>query len=80
MTLAVPDRAALEAWSQHLEALGIEHSPVLAGIQAWLVVFDDPDGRRLRLYTLETHGPELEPDLESPWLKYAGEQPRTIER
>lgn len=37
---------------------------------AWLIVFNDPDGLRLRLYTLATHGPDLKPDEDSPWLKY----------
>ena len=41
---------------------------MLVAIQAWLMVFPDPDGRRLRLYTLETHGPELAPDETSLWL------------
>lgn len=68
ITIAVQDRAAVAAWANHLEAAGIEHSPVLTAIQAWLVVFADPDGRRLRLYTLETHGPELPPDEGSPWI------------
>ncbi len=68
ITIAVQDRAALEAWMEHLDAASIEHSPVLTAIQAWLVVFVDPDGRRLRLYTLETHGPELPPDEASPWI------------
>jgi catechol 2,3-dioxygenase-like lactoylglutathione lyase family enzyme len=68
VTLAVPDRSALAAWIAHLDAAGIAHSPVLVAIQAWLVVFADPDGRRLRLYTQETHGRELPPDEGSPWL------------
>ncbi|MEA2726072.1 MAG: hypothetical protein QOD93_5816 [Acetobacteraceae bacterium] len=68
VTMAVRDRTALAAWADHLEAAGIEHSPVLTAIQAWLVVFADPDGRRLRLYTLEMHGPELPPDEDSPWI------------
>lgn len=66
--LAVRDRHALQDWAAHLDRAGIEHSPVLVAIQAWLVVFPDPDGRRLRLYSLETHGPELAPDEASPWL------------
>ncbi len=70
LTIAVEDRPALEAWGKHLDSLHIERSPVLTAIQAWLIVFDDPDGRRLRLYTLATHGPELKPDENSPWLKY----------
>lgn len=68
VTLAVRDRSALDEWIAHLDAAGIAHSPVLIAIQAWLVVFADPDRRRLRLYTQETHGPELPPDEASPWL------------
>lgn len=68
VTIAVRDRAALATWADYLDAVNIEHSPVLAAIQAWLIVFADPDGRRLRLYTLETHGPELPPDEDSPWI------------
>ena len=67
-TIAVQDRAALAAWADHLDGAGIEHSPVLVAIQAWLVVFTDPDGRRLRLYTMEMHGPELPPDEDSCWI------------
>ncbi len=75
VTIAVQDRDALRNWSTYLDAAGIEHSPVLVSIQAWLVVFADPDGRRLRLYTLETHGPELPPDEDSPWIV---EPPREV--
>ena len=42
---------------------------MLAAIQAWLLVFEDPDGRRLRLYTLATHSLEIKPDEGSSWLK-----------
>ncbi|WP_018334025.1 VOC family protein [Actinomycetospora chiangmaiensis] len=68
LTLAVDDRAALAAWSAHLDARGVAHSPVIAAIRAWLVVFADPDGTRLRLYTLEQHGPEVAPAVDDPWL------------
>jgi catechol 2,3-dioxygenase-like lactoylglutathione lyase family enzyme len=72
LTIAVDDRPALDAWGEFLDELKIEHSPIITAIQAWLIVFNDPDGRRLRLYTLNTHGPELKNDEDSPWLKYAG--------
>lgn len=68
VTIAVDDRAALDRWIAVLDEAAIPHSPVLVAIQAWLLVVDDPDGRRLRLYTLTTHGPELVPDYASPWL------------
>jgi catechol 2,3-dioxygenase-like lactoylglutathione lyase family enzyme len=69
ITLAVADREALEKWSAHLDGQGILHSPPITSIQAWIIVFDDPDGLRLRLYTLERHGPELPPDENNEWLK-----------
>ena len=39
--------------------------------EAWLIVVPDPDGHRLRLYTLETHGPELTRDEDNPWVRSA---------
>ncbi len=69
VTLAVRDRIALEEWVGHLDAFGVPHSPVLTAIQAWLVVLADPDGHRLRLYSQETHGRELKPDEDDPWLR-----------
>ena len=68
VTIAVQDRTALYAWIAHLDTAGITHSPVLVALQAWLLVFADPDERQLRLYTLETHGPELPSDENSPWI------------
>jgi catechol 2,3-dioxygenase-like lactoylglutathione lyase family enzyme len=68
VTLAVEDRASLAAWLKHLDAARVEHSPMLAAWMAWIVVFEDPDGRRLRLYTNETHGPDIEPSRDPRWL------------
>jgi catechol 2,3-dioxygenase-like lactoylglutathione lyase family enzyme len=68
VTIAVADRAALERWMRRLDEASIAHSSVLAGVQAWLAVCEDPDQRRLRLYTLETHGPELSPSMDQRWL------------
>jgi catechol 2,3-dioxygenase-like lactoylglutathione lyase family enzyme len=68
LTIAVDDRAALAAWEAHLEAVGVPHSPVLPALQAWLLVVEDPDGIRVRLYTLETHGPEVPAAGDDPWI------------
>lgn len=68
-TLAVKDREALAGWSGYLEQHGIAHSPVIPAIQAWLIVVEDPDGNRWRLYTLEKHGPEIKPDEANVWLQ-----------
>lgn len=69
VTIAVRDRATLDAWDEYLTGQGIVHSEVITAIQAWLIVVPDPDGHRLRLYTLETHGPELTPDEDNPWVR-----------
>ena len=68
VTIAVKNRQALDAWTAYLDGLGIAHSPVITAIQAWVLVLEDPDGHRLRLYSLQTHGPELTPDEDNSWL------------
>jgi len=69
VTIAVKDKAALEEWRSYLDTKKLPHSPILTAIQAWLIVVEDPDGNRLRLYTLETHGPDIKPDEDNPWLQ-----------
>ena len=59
ITLAVDARADLQLWATHLDALGAV---------GWLLVFEDPDGRRLHLYTREVHGPELPVSQSDEWL------------
>jgi len=68
VTLSVGGREDLEAWRAHFDALGLEHSPILTGFVGWLLVVEDPDGRRLRFYTNETHGPELPFSRDERWL------------
>lgn len=68
ITLEVEDRAALSEWIAHFEGSGVPHSPVLTAMVGWLVVCEDPDGRRVRFYTRETHGPEAPPSQDSRWL------------
>lgn len=68
VTIAVSDLAQLDAWGAKLDALNVRRSPVLTGIRAWLVVFEDPDRRRIRLYTLQQHGPDVPPSAGDPWL------------
>jgi catechol 2,3-dioxygenase-like lactoylglutathione lyase family enzyme len=69
LTLTVERRADLDAWVAHLAAIGADHSSVLTGVVGWLVAFADPDGKHVRLYTRETHGPELPVTWDSPWIK-----------
>ncbi|MDB5875436.1 MAG: lactoylglutathione lyase-like lyase [Ramlibacter sp.] len=68
ITLTVDGVADLEKWKAHFQAKGLNHSPVLAGLVGWLLVVEDPDGRRVRLYTKQTHGPEVTPSWDSPWV------------
>jgi catechol 2,3-dioxygenase-like lactoylglutathione lyase family enzyme len=68
LTLKVEDRAQLRQWIDHLEVEHVPHSPILTAYVGWLVAFEDPDGRRIRLYTNERHGPELTPSTDPVWL------------
>jgi catechol 2,3-dioxygenase-like lactoylglutathione lyase family enzyme len=54
----IKDKAAVDAWQEHLTALGIEHQLVLATI-GWLVIFHDPDGLEIHLYSRAGHGQDL---------------------
>ena len=68
VTLNVEGRADLQSWVQHLDAERVAHSPILTALVGWLVAFEDPDGRRIRFYTKERHGPELTPSTDARWL------------
>jgi len=69
VTLAVEDRAALDQWIEHLDGLGVRHSPPVVALAGWLLVVPDPDGLRLRLYTTEPHGLDLSHvEFDSPWI------------
>lgn len=68
ITFAVDGRRDLEAWAAHLDGLMIAHSPILAGLVGWTLVLEDPDGRRIKYYTIETHGPEIPLTYDERWL------------
>ncbi|MEU8202555.1 VOC family protein [Streptosporangium sp. NPDC049046] len=52
VALAVPTVEALHAWSDHLDALGVNHSGIAEGSVGWLIGgVIDPDGIEIRLYT-----------------------------
>ncbi len=53
---AVPGRPDLEEWCEHLDALGIDHSPVIEASIGWILVFHDPDGLEHHIYTRTRHG------------------------
>jgi catechol 2,3-dioxygenase-like lactoylglutathione lyase family enzyme len=56
VSFAIADRGAAEAWVARLDELGVDHSPVIDATVGWLVVFHDPDGTEIHLYTMERHG------------------------
>ncbi|WP_329263419.1 VOC family protein [Streptomyces sp. NBC_01478] len=60
VSFAVPDRAGIEAWAAHLDTLGVPHSPVIEASIGWLLVFNDPDGLDLHLYSWAAHGVDHE--------------------
>lgn len=56
VSFGVDDRASVEAWAAHLDTQGVGHSPVIDASIGWLLVFDDPDGLQLHLYSWAAHG------------------------
>ena len=56
VSFAVRTRDDLETWARHLDSLDVKHSPVIEASAGWLLVFDDPDGLTLHLYTWAEHG------------------------
>ena len=53
LALRVPDRAALESWVRHFDALGIAHSGIREENGGPLVVFRDPDNIQLELWAFD---------------------------
>jgi glyoxylase I family protein len=51
--LRVPERASLEAWAEHLDALGIEHSGIQDEIGGPLIVLRDPDNIQLEVWAFD---------------------------
>jgi catechol 2,3-dioxygenase-like lactoylglutathione lyase family enzyme len=43
-------RPDLDAWIEHLDALGISHSPIIRATRGYGLGFRDPDGIQIRLY------------------------------
>jgi catechol 2,3-dioxygenase-like lactoylglutathione lyase family enzyme len=68
ITLSIRNNTELDQWCTRLDELQVEHSPILNGFVGRLLVIEDPDGRRLRLYSLETHGPGIRSSVDSRWL------------
>jgi catechol-2,3-dioxygenase len=47
----VSDRATLETWATHLAKLGVTHGPIVDTPRLSLLVFCNPDGQEIHLYT-----------------------------
>jgi hypothetical protein len=56
VSFAVESRDDLQRWVEHLDSLGVNHSPIVEASIGWLLIFDDPDGLTLHLYTWAEHG------------------------
>jgi glyoxylase I family protein len=52
VAFTVADRPALEDWGRRFDELGVEHTPIKEGATGWLIVFRDPDGTQLEMYTV----------------------------
>lgn len=64
--------ADLEAWEKYLEEISEPNSGVLRGLVGWYLVFRDPDGLSLRIFTREHH--DIDHTLiDSPWTAYPAE-------
>lgn len=48
--LRVPDESELDGWVDHLDRLGVDHSPVRVLDLGRFVSFEDPDGIQLELW------------------------------
>ena len=68
VTFAVDDLEAVERWAEHFETVGVTHSPVLTALLSWIVVAEDPDGNRFRLYALKGHDGALQADHDERWI------------
>jgi hypothetical protein len=73
--LAVDSVDALQAWINHLDGLGVEHSPVISAGAGHLMVLSDPDGIFIRIAEVPAGGvaditmPDGDPEPNDRWLK-----------
>jgi catechol 2,3-dioxygenase-like lactoylglutathione lyase family enzyme len=73
MSFAAGTVEDLRVWVAHLDAQGVEHSPITLGGAGHLLVFADPDGTYLRLLEMPAGGIENitmsgdTPEPDGPW-------------
>ncbi|PVX85865.1 VOC family protein [Paraburkholderia unamae] len=75
VTLTVDTHEELKAWEAHFESVGVAHSPVLTGLVGWVLALEDPDQRRIRFYTRETHPMGVGVSSNPYWLGNDHESP-----
>ncbi|KAJ7185794.1 glyoxalase/bleomycin resistance protein/dioxygenase [Mycena filopes] len=69
ITLAVGSRAELEDWAAWMQECGTENSGVLRALKGWVLVCDDGEGNRLRMYAEEGEMVPLDQtDAMNEWL------------
>lgn len=73
LNVRVPGEDDLPACAEHLDRLGIPHTPVISGAQGRLVGFHHPDGRELSFYA-QTNSDTVRTDAVRPVLA-AHQQP-----
>ncbi|KAH8156882.1 hypothetical protein CIB48_g11362 [Xylaria polymorpha] len=69
ITWGVPTRNYLKEWAAWLASQGVNHSRILMGVKGWVLCFEDPDTRVVRLYTTEEEHEWCRPDKDDYWLK-----------
>jgi catechol 2,3-dioxygenase-like lactoylglutathione lyase family enzyme len=52
LSFAVDSRAELQAWAEHLDTHGVEHSPISDHPYGAVLVFRDPDNIQLEIFLL----------------------------
>ncbi len=70
ISLHIADKATLDRWAEFLDGLGdVHHSGVFATGLSWAIGVEDPDGRVIKLFSREGHGPEIPATPDNPWMK-----------
>jgi catechol 2,3-dioxygenase-like lactoylglutathione lyase family enzyme len=63
------NRQDLEDWTKWLDTNDVKHSEILVGIKGWVMGFEDPDGKIVRLYVEdEEHEWTDHPSQDEYWL------------
>ncbi|KZP00383.1 hypothetical protein CALVIDRAFT_595205 [Calocera viscosa TUFC12733] len=71
LTLSAPSEAAVDQWAKWFTSQGVDNSGKLRGLIGHLVVCEDPDGLRFRIYSTEMPEGGMDPSLVSvdeKWL------------